>query len=156
MASLKNKGIGLLELMLSLAIIAVLLIMATRYFKTAETSQQVEEAAKMVTAVYTAGDSWMQDHSQFGSQNMMGTFAKLGWVPKDFANATTKPNPWGGEITAQAGATPKILKVGLSKVPQDACQNLAARFKAKMPGSDPSCGADSITDFTVNFNYGDI
>ena len=49
-----QRGISLLEVMLSLSIIAIILVMATRYFRTANQSQQITNAVSMISGIVTA------------------------------------------------------------------------------------------------------
>lgn len=54
----KQFGIGLLELMLSLSIIAVLLVMATRYYMSAATNSRVNQTADAVMGLAAAAECW--------------------------------------------------------------------------------------------------
>jgi prepilin-type N-terminal cleavage/methylation domain-containing protein len=49
-----QKGIGLLELMLALAIIAILIVMATRYFSKASDNQKINLALQEMTEIKNA------------------------------------------------------------------------------------------------------
>ncbi|QLH41695.1 MAG: type II secretion system protein [Coxiellaceae bacterium] len=161
MRQLRHKsGIGLLELMFSLAIIAVLLILASRYYQTARTGQQVNEAANMINNVYTAANDWIQNHDSFQptescepENNMICDFVGNGTVPADFSGATS--NPWGGNIAAiGSGATQ--LKVTMSNVPVTACQNLIAKFVGKVSTvSSATCEDSTASTTTLNviFNF---
>lgn len=149
-----QRGISLLELMLSLAIIAILLVMATRYYQITRQSQQVDEAVEMITAVYTAGNSWLESHTGF-ADNMITEFIKDGSLPADFANPNV--NPWGGKLEAAPYLTTlTTLTVTMENVPSTACQNLAAKVSQKMPGSVSFCLPTkySQTTFVARFNLG--
>lgn len=149
----KQQGISLLELMLSLAIIAILLVMATRYYETTRMSQQVDEAAEMVTAVYAAGNSWLESNTTFNQPDMLQAFVNNGSVPADFKSANI--NPWGGYVQV-TGISTKNLTMTMSNVPSTGCLNLAAKVSQKMPGSTTSCTPDQTNPqvFTVIFNMG--
>ena len=54
----REQGIGLLELMLSLAVIAILLVMATRFFGVTHRAQAVNHATKEVTVVLAGMQHW--------------------------------------------------------------------------------------------------
>lgn len=142
-----QKGIGLLELMLSLAIIAILIVMVTRYYTTTRASEQVNEAAQEIIALYAAGQSWLQSQPAFAG-DMLTKFVLDGSVPKDFADG----NPWGGTIKATVGSTPTSLNMELSEVPQAACQNLKARVTEKIANAKPVCGPDPETNFTLDID----
>ncbi len=141
----KNRGIGLLELMLSLAIIAILLVTATRYYVTTKSSQQVNEAAQMVTAVYSAAQAWLA-HDAIQQKDMVPIFVNDGTLPQEFSR--TNINPWGGTVTA-IGQSASSITVTLSLVPTDACNDLVQEFKEKIPNSTPSC--DEKQNFNITF-----
>lgn len=141
--NLRNRGIGLLELMLSLSIIAILLVTATRFYVSTKSSQQVGEAAQLVTAVYTAAQSWIT-HDQIKNQDMIPLFVADGSLPKEFSKANV--NPWGGHVTA-TGQSATSITVNLSAVPADSCNDLTEEFKEKIPNSVASCDKG----FTITF-----
>jgi Tfp pilus assembly protein PilE len=153
----KVTGIGLLELMLSLAIIAILLLVATRYYESTRTSQQVNEALEMVIAVFDAGNSYLQSNDSFPpnvpGQDMIAVFASTNDVPSDF----TKPNanPWGGGIRARETNGTQLI-VQMDRVPMEACQNLLAKVQAKLNSLNSACDPDlaNLATFrtTLNFN----
>ena len=62
----KEKGIGLLELMLSLAIIAVLLIMATRYYQSTRRSSQLNQIVQTTNAYIAAIETWKAGRTKPG------------------------------------------------------------------------------------------
>lgn len=150
-----QKGIGLLELMLSLAIIAILLITATRYYKITRTSQQVNTAADIVIAVYTAGSAWLQSQNDFSGE-MLSKFVANGSLPTDFSKPNI--NPWGGQVTSRGGSTPTTLAVTLTNIPRNACEDLQARITAKFPVAvvyQIGCpGQNDPTTFNVIFDMG--
>jgi prepilin-type N-terminal cleavage/methylation domain-containing protein len=140
-----HRGISLLELMLSLAIIAILLVTATRYYNMTRSSQHVNEAAQMITAVYAAAQSWLAN-DQLKSQNMIPDFTNIGILPKQFTNPNI--NPWGGAITA-TGQSATSLLVTLTQVPTTDCNELLQQFKEKIPNSSAAC--DDKQNFNITF-----
>jgi type II secretory pathway pseudopilin PulG len=155
----KILGISLLELMLSLAIIAIILVAAMRYYQTTRESQQVNAAAEMVTAVYSAGASWIQFNKDFSGVNI-AAFVSNGSLPASFANPNA--NPWGGAInTAPGQTTPPntfALTVSLTHVSTTACSDLAAKVQAKMPNATANCSligiGSGLPTFTAIFEFG--
>jgi len=91
---IKNKGIGLLELMLALAIISVLLVAATRYFSSTNSSQKVNAAANILQAVINASEDYKMSHNDKYTDISLSNIASL--LPSDFS--TTSGNPWGGGV----------------------------------------------------------
>lgn len=108
-----NLGIGLLELMLSLSIIAVLLIMATRYYGTTRTSQQVATATENIQALYSADQIYKLDH-----QGNHGTISQLIASKLLPANFESFANPWGTIESKTAGTAT------FENVPSTACTNI--------------------------------
>lgn len=143
----KNRyrfGISLLEIMLSLAIIAVILIMATRYYAITRIAQQTNEASEMIIAIYSAGQSWMQTNDNFKKVTIY-TFTEAGLLPADFALATA--NPWGGAISIDPlGTDLQKLEVRLDNVPSKDCQNLLAKMIQKSWVDPEHTGCDVIED----------
>lgn len=71
--SYKQQGIGLLELMLALAIIAILLVMATRYYMSASLNSRIDQTADALNSLPAAGECWIAD-----SNNTLGNYTNLG------------------------------------------------------------------------------
>lgn len=155
MSSKQQHGISLLELMLSLAIIAILLLMATRYYNTTRMSQQVDEAAEMVTAIYTAGNAWLESHATFDQPDMLQAFVNDGSVPANFKAANI--NPWGAGLTVKANGVSTLI-LTMAAVPATACQNLREKVAQKMQGTvvNTSCLPEQSNPqtFAVTFNLG--
>lgn len=140
----KNNGIGLLELMLSLTIIAILLVSATKYYAGARNSQQVNDGAQMVIAVYTAGQNWLRSHDDLSGVTGINIFVNDGSVPKDFMLASA--NPWGGSIDAFVSPQSKTsLEIDLHQIPEEACYNLGQKIKAKIPGTQSTTCTNTNT-----------
>ena len=121
-------GIGLLELMLALAIIAALLITATRYYQIASDARKVSEAVEIVQAMYSAGEQWKQTRGDFIPQeNVLTEFVVDNLIPSDFVNPHV--NPWGGAIVAVADSATQ-LKLTLTNVSYAACMNLLQKVRS--------------------------
>lgn len=117
-----NLGIGLLELLLSLALISILLLSAARYFATANHAQQVNEAVKMLGAITIACD---------GYQSMKGNYEGISvkaltdrdLLPRSFKDGTNI-NPWHGNITIDSDAGNSV-EIIFNDVSSGDCQNLS-------------------------------
>jgi len=59
----KQIGIGLLELMLSLAIISVLLVMATRYYMSTSLNSRINQTLNSVLGLPAAAECWLGSSS---------------------------------------------------------------------------------------------
>ena len=138
-----QRGIGLLELMLSLAIIAILLVMATRYFGAARRSQQTAAAITVVQAIMAAASNYaLANNNSTSKITGMSGLINSGYLPE-----STSPNgPWGGPITVAAGGVsgyPASVKVGIPNVPDAAsCAALVnAVTGLATPTTTPTCSA---------------
>lgn len=109
----KQTGIGLLELMLSLAIIAILLVMATRYFTSARQSQQVASAVSLVNAITAAASNYAATEGNGSAPGSMGALAS-------FLPPESSTDPWGGTVKV-GGTSATAFTIALGNAPADAC-----------------------------------
>lgn len=130
----KNRGISLLEVMLSLAIIAVILVMATRYFGIASKESLVNQATQQISEIRQGYARWQTDRGAITGV----TLAQLQTAGYITAQTATTPNPLpGGALTTDPAAGTMTVTV-----PNNAqCENLAGRFNT-------TCGGG--TTFKVN------
>lgn len=144
----KFKGIGLLELMLALAIISVLLVAATRYFASTDSSRKVNDAANMLQAVINASEDVRTSGNSYAAITSIDILQQRGLVPENWIAKST-PNPWGGEITVDGTAGTSIT-LTLTNVPQTDCKSLSDFMVKK--GVNGSCGAGAITIYTGTYS----
>lgn len=108
---LLSKAIGLLELMLALAIISIIMIMATRYYSSASASQKIQAAVDQINVVKSAVQN-VSVGQVSGTIPTMGQLVQLGLIPHNFVNsadATSAINPWGGSLTIIGANTGGIV-----------------------------------------------
>ena len=103
----KQLGISLLEVMLSLSIIAIILVMATKYFFVANRSDKINTVRQQIGEVIAAIESWKSEHPTYSDSPTLtiGTLSQQGFLAKTnlmsnsgTANATLN-NPWGYRIS---------------------------------------------------------
>lgn len=136
----QQQGIGLLELMLALAIIAVLLIMATRYYSTAHQNQQMSSAVDMYTAVAGATKNYFNDKQAYPTT--INQLTTGGYLPSSYANGTSV-NPWNGDITISTSAG--VVTVTMTNIPTGVCTPLSERLKLITYGATPpACSGSSL------------
>lgn len=116
-----QRGIGLLELMLSLAIIAILLVMATRYFNSARQGQQIAEAISMVQAIAAAS----QNYFVANGNTMAGVGSAITASGNNYLPNPPKNNPWGGtvSVTPDSGNS-SAVDIKMTGIPDAACPRL--------------------------------
>ena len=88
----RQRGISLLEVLLSLSVIAIILVMATRYYRSANQSQQASNALSIISGVVTAETAYSAANSAYVFD--IGTLNTDGYLPK-----SAMTDPWGGQVT---------------------------------------------------------
>ncbi len=147
----KTRGIGLLELMLSLAIIAILLVMATRYFMAANESQKINNAISEIHGI--AGGAANYANANPGYKDMSITKLIEGnYIPASMGGTDTKgtgANPWNGDLAvAVATAGTPGFSVSLTAIPTVACGKLANMLQ----GSEKSTATCTSGTVKVEFH----
>jgi len=136
------SGYSLIELMLALAIVSVLLVIATRYYSTTSSAQKVNSAANMLQVVINASEDFKNSTNSYAGITI-DKLVDQGLIPQSFSTKTnTNINPWGGTITADAGAdNQNFITMTLTHVPKADCKNLTEIMQAKgvRPNPDDQC-----------------
>jgi type II secretory pathway pseudopilin PulG len=135
----RQRGIGLLELMLSLAIISLLLIMATRYYASASRSQQVTSALSSMHALGAAIHSYQAQTGGTPPVTLDLLYDRR-LIPVEFKNPTGGANPWGGAVSITA------TTVKFDGIQADACIQLSMALGSVKGGT---CTGGSVT-----YNFG--
>ncbi len=122
----KQRGISLLEVMLSLAIIAIILVMATRYFGLASNTSKLNTATSQLNEVKGGLAQYQLTHGSLTGATIteLGNEALI--TSETAANGGNGVNPWGGNISIST--TGGSATINMSGVPAESCQNLANRL----------------------------
>lgn len=153
-----QRGVSLLELMLALAVIAILLIMATRYFTTANVNQQVNNAVDQFTGVRGAVTNYLNDNKNTDTVDI-STLVTGGYLPKTYggpAGDGAGGNPWDGDISVTLTSGARSFEVTTTAVPQPACPMLTSRLGQNVNdalGESVSDAASCKSDGTVTVTY---
>lgn len=142
-----NFGYSLIELMLALAIIAVMLVIATRYYSTTSSSQKVNAGVNMLQVVINASEDIKNTTNSYKSIGKIQDLIDQGLVPKNFSD--TNINPWGGGINATSG-TDTNFALTLTNVPLEDCLSLAEIMQQKGASFDKATSCKSNT-YTANY-----
>lgn len=153
----KVKGVGLLELMLSLAIIAVLLIMATRYYQTTSQSQKVNQAVSDIQAILAAAANYTA--ASPGSAFAITDLVSAGLLPANWSTETPvagTANPWAGAYTATNVSGSPAVKITAGSVPLTACTALDQLMYQgyTVPTAGSACGSVSSGNTTYTATFG--
>lgn len=120
-------GIGLLELMLALAIIAIIILTSTRYYSVTESSRKVNDATVLIQNVLVAGEKWLATHPNYSGASLSA------FVDRNYLPETAKLHPWGGTVEVIAAGSGSKLTITLNNILRKDCLNLANRISTMMP-----------------------
>jgi prepilin-type N-terminal cleavage/methylation domain-containing protein len=134
----RQKGVGLLELMLSLAIIALVMIMATRYFSVTQDQQKVTQTLQMVSNALQAVHTWGGDSTQYTAPKaLLGVLVDAQLLPAAYKGNL---NPWGGEFDLKGKASPYLLELHLGSIPGGSNGAFCKSFNDRITASLSSGG----------------
>jgi prepilin-type N-terminal cleavage/methylation domain-containing protein len=152
-----QKGISLLEVMLSLSIIAIILVMATRYFFTANNSQRINESVQQVNGLVGAFNAYRNANGNYNvGTDPLTTLVNGSYFPVQGAGCTgtvpnvsacTLTNPWGNDVvigtTRNQGVT-----INYNTDSATTCNRLAATI------ADSACDATTTSQLDVTVGQG--
>lgn len=155
-----QRGVSLIELMLALAIIAIILVIATRYFARANLSQQVNNATDQVMGVRAAANSYLSDKAGSGASATlsMGNLVTAGYLPESYKGASATAgagvNPWNGDISVTLAKGQYAIVV--TGIPAAACPLLKEKLSGNTnTGLNESvtgtCSTGDVSTLTANF-----
>lgn len=127
---IKQSGISLLEVLLSLSIIAVILVMATRYFFVASNNEKINTARQQIGEVVAAVHSWKSENPTYDGVNINELYSE-GFLTKS-SNLKTTPtvalyNPWGNS-TYNLTSTTEQAEVAMTLPTSADCNSLAKTY----------------------------
>ena len=139
-------GVTLLEIMLVLAIAAMIIVMSIRYYQAATSSQQANVVVQKIAAIIAAADSMSLSTGSYAGV----TTNSIGGLLSNSGGLVT---PWGTDITVVGGTT--SYKVTIPDTPPSVCGILWGQLKGdQRVGSDlTECtSATSPTNFVFTYN----
>jgi len=133
-----SRGIGLLELMLSILVITAVILGATKYYLVAKEATRVTQAQEIINNVAEAGYQWVEGQSDFSGMTGVAVLIKAGLLPNSY-DIGKNISPWGGNVivgNSGSGLWLSIAFDGLTITDQaKACGILQKKYGI--------CGADS-------------
>lgn len=123
-----QRGISLLELLLSLVVITAILFAATRYFSITSENLKVTQAEEMINNVANASFQWVQGYPDFSSLISIQTLIDAKLLPDNYSSITI--NPWRGSITVRGWPyDTSYVQIIMNGVPVASCKNLLRRMQ---------------------------
>lgn len=109
MTSLKQIGISLLEVLLSLSIIAIILVLATRYFFVATNNNKVNTAISQVGSIVAAAHSWKGVNTSYANLSVQvlydaGQFENFPGLDDTTATSVALKDLWGDSFAITPAA----------------------------------------------------
>lgn len=145
----KQVGISLLEVMLSLSIIAIILVMATRYFFVASNNQNINKVRGQVGLVVAALQEYRNHHANYTGVSMDKLITD-GFVPQNSdvsgsAGSYMLNNPWNNSITVTPTVSNSGAKVSTNLQSATDCGAVAAGYAT----GNGTCTGSPAVSFSV-------
>ena len=155
----KQQGIGLLELMLALGIIALLLVMATRYYNQTRRAEMINDASRVAAFTLAGAKNWKGGRMNYAELTSFAVLSDSGLAPDGIpvTNGSTGQLPaWQGcpgAINIDWDSSASKVKLEFSNISTQICQGLKARMNSSADptlensectagaGGGESCGA---------------
>ena len=144
----KTQGISLLEVMLSLLVIASIIFVVLRYAGPARQQTQITEAIRQINTLSDASFRYLEGQPSLKNVSIK-ELADKGFLPSRYQSTEPYKNPWRNEITiAPYGANDQLLSIKSQVPTMTICNALKSRvLKFAAPAS--SCSGNKPSTFTV-------
>jgi type II secretory pathway pseudopilin PulG len=142
-------GVTLLEIMLVLAIAAMIIVMSVRYYQSANASQQANIVLSQIQSITAAADGLAQAS---GSYSVAGVSSGTLLPVLPSVNGLT--TPWGEKITI-TGASTTTYDVSIPNATAAVCVNLISKLMPDKHYSslDPSTPAGCSGTKSISYTY---
>lgn len=137
---LKSQGVGLLEIMLALAISAVVILVSVSYYQSANNSQKISAAVTMAGDIYSATQTYAK-RIDFNPDDL--DIDSL--VDAELLTSSSATDPWGGDssVTADTSGDIPVMVITMESIPDGACTQVGARLMQTMSISDDNGNNDN-------------
>jgi type II secretory pathway pseudopilin PulG len=139
--SLKQKGISLLELLLSIAIIIVLGLIAVRYYQGSQQNQHINETLSLLNGFIAAETQWSLQNKNKYSHDIKSL------TDNSYLTHQHTVNPWTGQPIfyeqINKGASFKVTLYRIST--QGVCKKLASSINDNIEGGNAFCKSTTLS-----------
>jgi type II secretory pathway pseudopilin PulG len=141
-------GVTLLEVMLVLAVAAMIIVMSVRYYQSATANQQANSALQITQGITAAADGLAQATGSYVTGGV-ATATVAGLMP---GGGVTITAPWGGLVTL-GGVTASTYVVTFGSTPVQVCSILKSRLVGNPKYTLVSANAcTAVANFTYTYN----
>lgn len=141
---MKMKAFGLIEMILVLALCAVILLVSVHYYSEVKNTQRINAMVQQIQDVVNASNQCILGGGVTGSYSSYGQ--PIGLANKNCANITTlisagslassyQTNPWGSENAFQIYYNNTAYQFVACGVPKDSCYAVGSRLAGVLPNS---------------------
>ncbi len=141
----KLLGVTLLEVMLVLAVAAMIIVMSIRYYQTANSNQQVNGLLQMAQGIAAAADGLAQKDGSFSNSTVTSTNIQALLPNNSFGT------PWGTTARFVVGDSTSY-SVTFPSTPQAVCIQASSRLSANPKFVNVMAPA-SCTSPNADFSY---
>jgi len=135
-------GVTLLEIMLVLAIAAMIIVMSVKYYQSASTSQLANSALQSIQSITASADSIAQSTGSYSN-------AKASAITS-IAGASAMNLPWGGVITIAPSAA--TYTITMPNMPAAVCNSLTFKLKSNSHYSALTTCTTAAASFSYTYN----
>ena len=155
----QQQGISLLEILLVLAIAAIIVSIAISYYTQTLITTRVSQAASLIEQINKAGYEWRQipDANGVYPANFTGlsigglnALTAYGLLPCE--NQSCFTNPWGGATMVTADRNPQYMLIKMTGVPVSDCMRLREQMKNIAPaisGQQNACLGSQTVNYQI-------
>jgi prepilin-type N-terminal cleavage/methylation domain-containing protein len=141
----KIKGFTLVEILLVIAIAALIYMIVTRYFESARNAEKVNEAIGIVQSVRAASAEWVAGKPDYTGISM-ADLSNYGLIPRALGIGVGT-GPWGGNIMVEPDSNSHQVRITLTNV--QFCTNLLGKFQNQVVTQ--TCSAQPAGDYQGTF-----
>lgn len=150
----RQEGISLIEMLLVIALGALIITASVHYFGLSGRNIRVNQAMQQVKALTEASYEWLEEQKQDdfsdqhgGSAISLSELVDAGLI----SDAKMQNDPWGGNIRLEPGSDPSRVKITLSGIPKQDCKNLSRRLDKISQITEPDCSSNIKNDYSGEF-----